>query len=51
MKREEEAKCPGCNGEASLEPHVCPYDDELSDGEGGECLCCERCTDQCWRDI
>ncbi len=34
----------------ALEPHTCPYSDEMG-GSGAKCECCEKCTHQCAMDI
>lgn len=49
-------KCPkqdrayGCNGEA-LEPHTCPFKEDINGDHETLCTCCEPCQNGCAQDI
>lgn len=40
-------------GKEGRAPHTCPWKSELSKGDEvcTQCLCCERCTTECARDV
>lgn len=48
---DEKENCPNCMKLVpSVEPHTCPYAEEL-DGCEDTCKCCEKCTENCANDI
>lgn len=48
-------KCPKCNKEyredETVEPHTCPYAEEINDDHDTMCWCCDDCTYECAMDI
>lgn len=47
----EEDKCESCENEGSLEPHTCPYSEEIGGDFETLCNCCENCQSNCAGDI
>lgn len=43
-------KCDRCN-RTGLEPHTCPYTEEINEDYETMCNCCERCSHECAMDI
>ncbi len=38
-------------GEEAVEPHTCPYKEEINDDSESECECCAFCEQECCWDI
>jgi hypothetical protein len=38
-------------GRQALEPHPCPYQEEINDDSESLCECCEACAYECAMDI
>lgn len=34
-----------------IEPHICPYKNDIHDDDTTLCTCCENCRDECAGDI
>ena len=53
MPEEKEKACPGfCdNGEATIEPHICPFKEDIGNDSKTLCYCCDRCQYECAMDI
>ena len=50
-KIEEEAmKCGSCGG-PGLEPHTCPFAEEIRDDHETKCNCCAACSHECAMDV
>lgn len=44
--------CPSCGkNPAAIEPHTCPFAEDVEDDHETLCQCCEECTHECAMDI
>lgn len=47
----EENLCIMCQFNDAIEPHICPYKQDVYDDEDTLCTCCEDCIYECAMDI
>ena len=44
--------CPRCHRNKALEPHACPFQEEVNDDMDEEyCVCCRACARKCKEEI
>ena len=44
-------KCETCGKSASLDPHPCPFNEDVHNDSVTLCNCCENCQYECSQDI
>jgi hypothetical protein len=50
-ERTETEKCDKCKANDALDPHTCPYAEEINDDSRTLCNCCDDCTSECADDV
>lgn len=45
------SECDNCTCNNNIEPHTCPFTEEIYDDYESLCNCCNECTYQCAMDI
>lgn len=40
-----------CSEDSGIEPHTCPFAEEINGDDTTLCTCCDYCTTQCAYDI
>ena len=44
-------KCDGCGRDGTIQPHTCPYQEEIRNNFDCLCNCCDDCMKECSNDI